>query len=71
MTCLGVSNKKKTRDNANETGWKEGEGTEMSTTVLSTYIRDAHALSISLFDIFTYSQSMISSNVPTRRIKIT
>ena len=33
MTCLGVLDRGE-RDNGNETGWKEGGGIEMSTTVL-------------------------------------
>ena len=36
MTCLGVLDRGD-RDKDNETGLKEGGGTEMSTTVLSIY----------------------------------
>ena len=43
------------RDKDNETGLKEGEGTEMSTTVLF-HIRDARSLR---FEILTYGQSCL------------
>ena len=41
MTCLGVLDRGR-RDKANETNLKEGEGIEISTTVLP--LRDARSL---------------------------
>ena len=40
MTCLGVLDRED-RDKGNETGFKEGGGIEMSTTVLSIYAMHA------------------------------
>jgi len=42
MTCLGVLDIEEIRDKDNETGLKEGGGTEMSTTVLP--LRDARSI---------------------------
>ena len=45
-TCLGVL-ERGDRDKSNETGLKEGEGIEMSTTVLSIYAMLAPSLKYS------------------------
>ena len=55
MNLLGYFRIEEIRDKDNETGWKEGEGIEMLTTVLSIYAM--HVLHFA-FLIFTYRRRL-------------